>query len=143
MVGSFFIGGHRLQRFIPFSVIDLIPIYPSEWTVIIFGLGKTIFPRRNAKHDQTFTLLKCDTVWQSGSEWEWHRMWLSQTTPGRQRVSECSSLIYKYFLMANMPKGRASLQKEVHFLITFTNQQEGCIPSPSLHTNTRQSLLSS
>jgi hypothetical protein len=29
----------------------------KEWTVIIFGLGKTIFPRRNAKHDQTFTYL--------------------------------------------------------------------------------------
>jgi hypothetical protein len=53
----FFISSHCLQCFIPFSVIDLIPTYPFEWTVIIFGLGKTIFPQCNAKHNQTFTYL--------------------------------------------------------------------------------------
>ena len=55
------IGGQRLQGSIPLSALDPIPTYPldliKEWTVIIFRLGKTIFPRRNAKRGQTFTYL--------------------------------------------------------------------------------------
>ena len=66
----FLIDGHCLQRFIPFSVIDPVPTYLFEWTIIIFGLRKTIFPRCNAKHGQTFMYL-VDIHAESILNWEY------------------------------------------------------------------------